>query len=53
VYCEHGDEQAFGEYAQELSSWLQVPVRAFEFRRVETLPVEAGGRVNYAALGAG
>lgn len=43
VYCEHGDEQAFGEYAQQLSSRLQVPVRAFEFRRVETLPVEEVG----------
>lgn len=51
IYCEHGDNQAFGQYAKELSSRLKIHIGAFEFRRITQLPLNANGKINYQELG--
>ena len=51
IYCEHGDNQAFGQYAKELSSRLKIHTGAFEFRRITQLPLNANGKINYQELG--
>ena len=50
LYCEHGDADAFRQYARDLSAKLRLHVGAFEFRRIERLPLNANGKVDYSAL---
>lgn len=51
IYCEHGDNHAFGQYARELSTRLKIHIGAFEFRRITQLPLNANGKINYQELG--
>jgi acyl-CoA synthetase (AMP-forming)/AMP-acid ligase II len=50
LYCEHGDADAFRQYARDLSAKLRLHAGAFEFRRIERLPLNANGKVDYSAL---
>lgn len=50
LFCEHGDAELFSQYSRELSSRLKLHASAFQFRRVEKLPLNANGKVDYRQL---
>jgi acyl-CoA synthetase (AMP-forming)/AMP-acid ligase II len=50
IFCEYGDEAAFQQYRHELSAKLNLAWRAFHFQRVEALPLNANGKIDYRAL---
>jgi acyl-coenzyme A synthetase/AMP-(fatty) acid ligase len=50
IYCEHGDTAQFATYAKDLSQKLRLHAGAFQFRRIEQLPLNANGKVDYATL---
>jgi acyl-CoA synthetase (AMP-forming)/AMP-acid ligase II len=50
LFCEQGDAELFAEYGRELSSKLKLHASAFQFRRVEQLPLNANGKVDYRQL---
>jgi acyl-CoA synthetase (AMP-forming)/AMP-acid ligase II len=50
IYCEHGDEQSFARYGRDLATKLKVNHRALVFRRLERLPVNGSGKIDYQAL---
>lgn len=50
LYCEQADAGLFPAYARELAARLKLHVGAFEFRRIEQLPLMASGKVDYATL---
>jgi acyl-CoA synthetase (AMP-forming)/AMP-acid ligase II len=52
IYCEHGDEAAFARYRTDLAAKLKVNHRALEFYRLERLPVNGSGKIDYQALAA-
>jgi acyl-coenzyme A synthetase/AMP-(fatty) acid ligase len=52
IYCEHGDEAAFARYRTDLAAKLKVNHRALEFFRLERLPVNGSGKIDYQALAA-
>lgn len=49
IYCEF-DESLFAACRDELSSKLRIHSQAFEFRRVDRIPTNASGKIDYAAL---
>ncbi|HEY3740534.1 MAG TPA: AMP-binding protein [Bryobacteraceae bacterium] len=49
-FCEHGDLQQFSEYSRELSGKLKLHPSSFEFRRIDELPLNANGKVDYTRL---
>jgi acyl-CoA synthetase (AMP-forming)/AMP-acid ligase II len=51
IYCEHGDPDAFIAYRTDLSARLKLHVGAFEFHRVDQLPLNANGKIDYPKLG--
>ena len=51
IYCEHGDADAFIAYRRDLSARLKLHVGAFEFHRVDQLPLNANGKIDYPKLG--
>ncbi len=50
LFCEHGDAELFSQYSRELSSKLKLHISAFQFRRVEQLPLNANGKIDYGKL---
>jgi acyl-CoA synthetase (AMP-forming)/AMP-acid ligase II len=52
IYCEHGDANAFVGYTKDLSSRLKLHAAAFEFHRIDQLPLNANGKIDYPKLGA-
>jgi len=50
VYCEYGDESEFGRIRQELANKLMVHHSAFHFRRLERIPTNSSGKIDYAEL---
>jgi acyl-CoA synthetase (AMP-forming)/AMP-acid ligase II len=50
LFCEHGDTDSFSSYSRELSSKLKLHASAFQFRRVEKLPLNANGKIDYKQL---
>ena len=50
VYCEYGDESEFGRIRQELASKLMVHYSAFHFRRLERIPTNSSGKIDYSQL---
>ncbi len=50
IYCENGDPARFALYAKDLSRKLRLHAGAFEFRRIDQLPLNANGKVDYATL---
>jgi long-chain acyl-CoA synthetase len=50
IFCEHGDEEAFRKYRQSLAQKLNLHHSAFDFRRVEQLPLNANGKIDYQRL---
>jgi len=50
VYCEYGDESEFGRIRQELASKLMVHYSAFHFRRLDRIPTNSSGKIDYSQL---
>ena len=50
VFCEFGDEEAYLRYRLELAERLKLSVQAFQFRRIEKLPVTGSGKTDYGRL---
>jgi acyl-CoA synthetase (AMP-forming)/AMP-acid ligase II len=50
LFCEYGDADQFQGYARELSAKLKVHAGAFQFHRIEQLPLTANGKLDYARL---
>lgn len=50
IFCEYGDDGSFRDEATELARRFRVNHRAFEFRRVDRLPVTSSGKIDYRAL---
>jgi len=49
IYCEF-EETLFPACRDELASKLRIHAQAFEFRRIERIPTNASGKVDYTAL---
>ena len=47
---DRGDEAAFARYRTDLAAKLKVNHRALEFFRLERLPVNGSGKIDYQAL---
>jgi acyl-CoA synthetase (AMP-forming)/AMP-acid ligase II len=50
IFCEYGDEAAFRQYRLELASRLNLASRALHFQRVDALPLNSNGKIDYRAL---
>jgi acyl-CoA synthetase (AMP-forming)/AMP-acid ligase II len=50
IFCEYGDATAFAGYQRDLASRLQINYLAFEFVRVDKLPTQGSGKIDYQAL---
>jgi acyl-coenzyme A synthetase/AMP-(fatty) acid ligase len=50
IFCEYGDATAFAGYRRDLASRLQINYLAFEFVRVDKLPTQGSGKIDYQAL---
>ena len=50
VFCSHGDEKAFQNYARELSQTLNVPFSAIRFDYIKSIPFTSSGKVDYREL---
>jgi len=50
VFCEWGDPPRFERLANELTRAFNLTPRAFEFRRIQALPLNANGKIDYQAL---
>jgi len=52
VFCEFGEDSDFHRIRTDLSEKLNLHPTAFQFRRVDRLPLNANGKVNYRELAA-
>ena len=52
IFCETGGSESFSENRRALARKLRLHHRAFEFRRVDSLPLSANGKIDYAQLNA-
>jgi acyl-CoA synthetase (AMP-forming)/AMP-acid ligase II len=50
IFCEF-EEALFPVCRDELASKLRVHARAFEFHRIDRLPINGAGKIDYSALG--
>jgi len=50
IFCEFGTEAAHSEIRAALAAKLKIHHSAFEFRRVDSLPIKDTGKVNYEDL---
>lgn len=50
IFCEHGDADEFQIYRRDLAAKLNLHPRAFDFRRVEKLPLTSSGKPDYPTL---
>ena len=50
VFCEFGDQEQYGTLGAELSVKLNVHRSAFEFRRIDQLPIKETGKIAYEVL---
>ena len=50
-FCEFGDEAEFARLQGDLSAKLRLHHSAFEFHRVDKLPTNASGKIDYQELG--
>lgn len=50
IFCEQGDESKFDDYAKEMARLLKVNYRAFDFRKIDRLPLTGNGKVDYQDL---
>jgi acyl-CoA synthetase (AMP-forming)/AMP-acid ligase II len=50
IYCEHGGVEEFAAHRKYLSTALRIHASAFDFHRLERLPLNASGKVDYPAL---
>jgi acyl-CoA synthetase (AMP-forming)/AMP-acid ligase II len=50
IHTEYGDADVFSGLRRSLAERLKLNLRAFEFKRLEALPLLASGKVNYRAL---
>jgi acyl-CoA synthetase (AMP-forming)/AMP-acid ligase II len=52
IHCEWGDLASFAAVARQLATEMRVNHSAFAFRRVDSLPLTASGKVDYPLLSA-
>lgn len=52
IFCEYGDGQMLAGLRADLAARLRLNHHALEFRRVESLPLNHNGKIDYAVLGA-
>ena len=50
IYCEYGDAEEFGRIRQELATKLMVHHSAFQFVRLERIPMTPNGKIDYSLL---
>jgi acyl-CoA synthetase (AMP-forming)/AMP-acid ligase II len=50
IFCEFGSEQDLQNIRAELAAKLRLNNRAFQFRRVDQLPTNSSGKIDYAQL---
>jgi len=50
IFCEFGSEQDLQNIRAELAAKLRLNNRAFQFRRVDQLPTNSSGKIDYARL---
>jgi non-ribosomal peptide synthetase component E (peptide arylation enzyme) len=50
IYCEYGDADRFTCLRNELAAQLRIHHQAFDFRRIQNLPLSANGKIDYAQL---
>ncbi len=50
IFCEYGDAAEFQVYQRDLAAKLNLHPRAFDFRRIEKLPLTSSGKPDYPSL---
>jgi acyl-CoA synthetase (AMP-forming)/AMP-acid ligase II len=50
IFCQFGDEQRLHDVRSELAGMLRINSSAFELRRIDQLPTNASGKVDYEQL---
>jgi acyl-coenzyme A synthetase/AMP-(fatty) acid ligase len=50
IFCEFGTEAAHSEIRAALAAKLKIHHSAFEFRRIDSLPIKSTGKINYEDL---
>ena len=50
IFCEYGEDPDHARYAQALGETLKIHPSLFAFRRVESLPLTANGKIDYRKL---
>ncbi len=50
IFCEFGDEPQLQNVRNELAKMLQINISAFELRRIDGLPTNASGKIDYEQL---
>ncbi len=50
IYCEFGNDAHLQRLHSELSARLKIHGQALEFRRIEKLPTNASGKIDYSSL---
>ena len=50
IFCEFGDEKELDRLTEEMSNRLAIHRSALRFERVEQLPLNANGKIDYAEL---
>ena len=50
IFCEYGTPPVLAELHQQLASRLHLNHAAFQFNRIEKLPTNPNGKIDYAAL---
>jgi hypothetical protein len=50
IFCEYGSAEEFGRIRQELAIKLMVHHSAFQFFRLERIPMTSNGKIDYSQL---
>jgi long-chain acyl-CoA synthetase len=50
IFCEQGEKPEFEQLSMRLADTLKLHYRCFEFQRLERLPVNANGKIDYPRL---
>lgn len=50
IFCEFGNEEKLQSVRSELATRLRINSSAFQFRRIDQLPITVGGKIDYEQL---
>lgn len=50
IFCEFGDEQHLQNIRMELATRMRINISAFQLRRIDQLPTNASGKIDYEQL---